>query len=289
MKRTLILFGLFIFIIHSIFAQNIVIKDNIATIDGTEYIKVVKKNSNDYIIFDLVSDAEILQIKTKKVYNTILKKHSKLPNVFFIDLNKNVGFEAVDIKNKYDLVKFLYDYKLVFLNGAINTEWVIDFFKRRYEYLNTPFKQVNKNDYKNFEIKPVLTVTNNDSTYINKLIFNEVYSESYTQKVIYDQFGMWDNILKPDNEENFILVWEDIKLFKSKTELYTVAVSGYTNSGYRFASVIVFDSKNNDCLSDDSDIKESITSYFSNGIKSINSTTEFYEVYNKAKLDYKYN
>jgi len=45
---------------------------------------------------------------------------------------------------------------------------------------NTPY--IYKNGYKDFEIKPILTIRNNDSTYISELRFNAVFFRNVYKK-----------------------------------------------------------------------------------------------------------
>ncbi|WP_271407473.1 hypothetical protein [Tenacibaculum soleae] len=142
---------------------------------------------------------------------------------------------------------------------------------------NTPY--IYKNGYKDFEIKPTLTIRNNDSTYINELRFNAVFSAMYTKKLMYDKYGKWDKEVWPNGAKRPILVWEKRKLIETQDELYSVATNGTESMKEMFASVIVFDSKNRDCLSENYHSKDSLINFFATEIRNLSSNKKFYDVY----------
>jgi len=140
--------------------------------------------------------------------------------------------------------------------------------------------QGNRNE--NYEIKPVLTVNGNDSTYINELRFNAVRSAMHTKKLMYDKFGKWDKEIWINNDRHPTLLWEKRKNFGENGGFYSIATSGEESKKEMYASVIVFDNENQDCLTESSPKKEFLINYFSNGIKSLSSNREFYDVYWKV-------
>jgi len=142
---------------------------------------------------------------------------------------------------------------------------------------NTPY--IYKNGFENFEIKPILTINKKDSTYINELRFNAVFSALYTNKLMYDKYGKWDNEVWPDGATLPVLVWNKRKLIESQNELYSVITNGTESEQEMYASVIVFDSKNRDCLTKTSNVKDSLINYFSDEIRNLGSSKKFYAVY----------
>lgn len=149
---------------------------------------------------------------------------------------------------------------------------------------NTPY--IYKNGYLNFEIIPVLTVREKDSTYINELRFNAVFSAMYTKKLMFDKFGKWDEEIRPNNKWHPILVWKKRKLFDNEDKTYSIAAYGVESMEEMYASVIVLDDENQDCLTETSTKKDSLTYYFSNGIINLNSSKKFYEVYREMGIEY---
>jgi hypothetical protein len=152
--------------------------------------------------------------------------------------------------------------------------------KRKTSNPNMPY--IYKNGYENFEIIPVLTVHQKDSTYINELRFNAVFSAMYTKKLMYEKFGRWDKEIWINNDRHPTLLWEKRKIFGENGEAYTIATSGEESRKGMYASVIVFDNENHDCLTENSPKREFLINYFSNGIKRLSSSKEFYDVYWKV-------
>jgi hypothetical protein len=149
---------------------------------------------------------------------------------------------------------------------------------------NTPY--IYKKGFKSYTVKPILTVHNGDSTFINELKFNAVYSSFYTKKVMFDKFGKWDREIRPNNERHPVLIWEKRKLFNTNESTYYVAAGGDENWNEIYASVMVFDSKNFDCLNEDHVKKDSLIHLFSKGIRNLNSNKQFYKIYWKMIKEY---
>ncbi len=145
---------------------------------------------------------------------------------------------------------------------------------------------VYKNGFKDFTLKSLLTIENNDSTYITELRFNGVDSAMYTQKLMYDRFGKWTKEIKQVNYKYPTLLWENVKLYDNENNYYTVAANGIESYENMFASVMVYDSQNNDCLSPNSPEKQSMINYFSDGIKNLSNSEKFYILFHE-KFDSK--
>lgn len=150
---------------------------------------------------------------------------------------------------------------------------------------NTPY--IYKNGYKNFEIVPVLSVIENDSTYMNELRFNAVSSASYTQKLMYDKFGIWDIEVWHEETKRFIFVWESRKLLDNQNELFTVAATGIESWENMFASVNITDSNHQDCLSENAVYKDALVSFFANQIRNLSDDNSFYKLKRSRYLEIK--
>lgn len=118
------------------FSQDILIKDNIAFIDNQEYVKIIKKNDHKYLIKNLKTDKKIIVVKTFKAFNSLKKEYVIFPKVTFVDLNKTWRFETENLLSEIDIIKFIYNMKIVFLNGEINRKMALNY----YEY----FKNLHK-------------------------------------------------------------------------------------------------------------------------------------------------
>ena len=103
---------------------------------------------------------------------------------------------------------------------------------------------------------------------------------------MYDKYGKWDKVLWVDGTFLPILVWEKRKLIESQNELYTVSTNGTESRKEMFASVIVFDSKNRDCLSGNSIEKDLLINFFASEIRNLSSNKNFYDLYSKIKKEH---
>ena len=140
---------------------------------------------------------------------------------------------------------------------------------------NTPY--IYKNGYIDFNIEKIPVPQKNDT--LNKLKFNAVFSAMYTKKVMYDKFGRWTKEIRPNNEKHPILVWEKVKLFNDEDKLYLVYAHGEEKWEEIYASVLVFDEEQNDCLQENSRYKQKIINYFAEGIKNLSKNEDFYKIY----------
>lgn len=55
--------------------------------------------------------------------------------------------------------------------------------------INPNTSYIYKNGYTHISIVPILSLNGNDSTYINELRFNAVFSAMYTKKLMYEKYG----------------------------------------------------------------------------------------------------
>lgn len=139
--------------------------------------------------------------------------------------------------------------------------------------------KIYENDYTEILNEKHLVASANDTTFINEIRFECVYSMFYTHKVMFDKFGMWDNKVFLNNTKHPILIWKNVDLF-SDGKKYAVYTEGLEEWRHIYASIMIFDENDNDLLAEDSVEKEKLISYFSNLIKNQdNYKTEFYELY----------
>ncbi|WP_310993083.1 hypothetical protein [Aequorivita marina] len=142
--------------------------------------------------------------------------------------------------------------------------------------------KIYKNNFSEIRNEKYETVYKNDTILFNELRFQCVYYSVFTHKVMYDNYGKWDKEIYPSNSIRPILKWENIDLF-SNGKKYTIMTNGVENRKHIYASVMVFDSKNKDLLSETSTEKKAITTLFADLIRSHDfENKKFYEVYWKA-------
>jgi len=149
--------------------------------------------------------------------------------------------------------------------------------RHKTENPNNPF--IYENGFKNFEIKKIQTIQDKDTSTISELRFNAVLSAFYTKKLMFDKFGKWNNQIYLNNDRHPILIWENVKLFETKNKLYSVATNGVESWEEMYASVIVLDSNNKDCLAQSNAEKDSLVQFFANELINLSSDKKFHEVY----------
>lgn len=142
---------------------------------------------------------------------------------------------------------------------------------------NTPY--IYKYGYGDFTIQPILVNQSTDSTYVNELRFNAVYSSFYTKQLLFEKYGRWDKEIWIEGNNHPILIWKNRQLLKPSATLYTVAANGSESKQGIFATILVFDSKDQDALADDSLVKQQFVTFFCEGMKKLNKSSSFYKLY----------
>ena len=75
------------------------------------------------------------------------------------------------------------------------------------------------------------------------------------------------------------MLWENVKLFPTSDDTFDVIAGGVESYQNCFASVMVYDSRNNDCLADNAALKNTVVMYFSDGIRKLKGNQKFYKAY----------
>lgn len=152
--------------------------------------------------------------------------------------------------------------------------------------VGTPYKTHNANNpyiyingYLNYETVELPVLRDGDTIRLNELRYNEVYTAMYTKQVMFDKFGNWTKEIWFEGAYSPVLLWENVKLFDDETELYSVSANGVETMEEMYASVIVFDAQNKDCLTIGHAKKGKIVSFFAEGIKSAKKDSPFYKAY----------
>ena len=141
-------------------------------------------------------------------------------------------------------------------------------------------KTIYINGFSDYKIEPFLTIIKKDSIRYHELRFNNTNSAMYAGKFMYDTFGEWDKF-KLNKQPYPFVIWKNKKLFNDDPELYTVVTIGYEGNNSIYTSVLVFDSKNRDCLSDTSKSKTKLIQYFSEGIWNLTGRDKYYKLWHK--------
>jgi len=130
-----------------------------------------------------------------------------------------------------------------------------------------------------YTIETVVSSIENNAISINELRFYNIKSAMDSKKIMFDKFGKWNKAVVNPNERHPVLVWENISFFKGDSKTYSIAASGIETPTEHYTSVIVFNDKNEDCLSPTSNERQFIINYFSKSLKNVSSDDAFSKAY----------
>ncbi|AUS05535.1 hypothetical protein C1A40_08675 [Tamlana carrageenivorans] len=135
---------------------------------------------------------------------------------------------------------------------------------------------------KSIKIDKFEYLKNGDTLSYTEVRFYRVHHTAfYSQKVMFDKFGKWDQMIFYDYERGDLLLWKDLKLFEDDATRYTIAALGEETIETLYASFMAFDEKGNDLLKDTL-YQEKLIPYFHRLIKSGNyHNRTFFDVYDK--------
>ncbi|WP_430401046.1 hypothetical protein [Flavobacterium sp.] len=137
-----------------------------------------------------------------------------------------------------------------------------------------------KNDYKHYEFVLIkIPIDQKSSQMVNELRFTVDTKSGETQKFMQYKYGKQINEI-PTNRALPMQIWTNVKLFNWTDELFTIGVCGdyikkptiEINGKQKYViieynSVIVFDSKNEDCFKKTYKYRDSLTNYFISNTK----------------------
>lgn len=139
------------------------------------------------------------------------------------------------------------------------------------------------NNYTKIVFGTYKTIVGNDTISYNEIRYECVSSSFATHKVMYDKFGNWNQYIYPKDSKVPILLWRNIDLFEDGNK-YTIYTFGSEEWKHIYATIMVFDDKENDVLEND-EMRTKVATYFGKLIKRNNSSKKkFYGVFNKLKL-----
>ncbi|WP_136437551.1 hypothetical protein R5O20_06170 [Tenacibaculum maritimum] len=146
----------------------------------------------------------------------------------------------------------------------------------------TKCPKIYKNKFTEILNKKYVTINNKDTTKINEIRYECIYSPFYTHKMMFDKYGKWGKEIFPSDKNHPILIWNNIDLLPNGKK-YTVLTTGLENWKYIYASVMVLDEKERDALTKQNEEKIALTNFFGELIKNHNpEKKDFYEVYWKV-------
>jgi len=130
-----------------------------------------------------------------------------------------------------------------------------------------------------FEVVQVPIVNQNDTIILNELRFYRISSAVNFMQLFYDEYGKWDLVIDGRYQSNVPqLIWKDIKLTDDH-ETYTISTCGTETHTKYFASVVVLNKEDIDCLSLEYPKRQIIIDFLVSKMRSLGSSKEFYQEY----------
>mgnify|MGYP006282809119 CR=1 FL=1 len=147
-------------------------------------------------------------------------------------------------------------------------------------YKPEPCPYVQKNDYSFISENQLKLKVDKKKLFLTEVKYECAYSAMYTAKVMFDKYGIWDEVLYPRSKKRPVFLWRNVQLFPKDTRRFNIAVNGRESTKTIFASVLVFDNNGADLLAEDSPYKEELVQHFASMINNEDANKrEFYEHY----------
>lgn len=148
----------------------------------------------------------------------------------------------------------------------------IEFMKKIISYLiiiifyscsSTNNKDIIKTEkHRDIKVVNVKDIIDKNSISFNELRFSEIKSAMDTQKLMYLEYGIWDNKAKGLHQLNVSRkIWENITIFNDN-QTFTIIADGTETVSEYYASLIIFDSNGKDCLEENHPLREKIIDSF---------------------------
>jgi hypothetical protein len=136
------------------------------------------------------------------------------------------------------------------------------------------------NEKQNLKINNVKIDTINIDNF-NKLQLVNIKSALDSQKLMYLEFGMWNESRIGLYQKNISQkIWKNIDLFKNG-KTYTIIADGTETLEDYFSTIIIYDSDNIDCLNPDYPLRVEIIAFFQSKMKTIESKNFNYNILRK--------
>ncbi|WP_298518746.1 hypothetical protein [uncultured Kordia sp.] len=276
MKKYLTL--LLVFCIQVVLAQDIVVEEGIAYIEGEPYVKIIKKNKKNFFIYDLKTNKQIIKVQLSKKYNVRAEKYYPNTKIYFLKQDIDAAFPEVKVTSQKDIVQLLLNKELILPNGSLNEEYA-----REYHEI-TPIgkrcKKTLKKDFGGILYHKFRPIVGNDTIEINEVKYECVSTAFYTKKVLYDRFGNWSKeIYRNASQRLPELVWMNVKLFEDDDKKFTIVARGLESRKTIYASIMVFDENNYDMLDEKSPYRDKVVALFSDFIRNDTDSKKFYKAY----------
>ena len=146
---------------------------------------------------------------------------------------------------------------------------------------STSRKTVDLQLYTDFEIIEFPLVFEKDTITLSELRFYKIQSALDAMKLMYLNYGDWSKKSQGRYQENTNqIVWNNVNLLNNN-EAFTVIANGTETLNESFASLIVLDSKNVDCLNASYPLKEKLTKLFTSKMNVLDKKSHIYKLFRR--------
>ena len=122
-----------------------------------------------------------------------------------------------------------------------------------------------------FEIKPTITVVDNDTISINELRFYKIKTAKDAIRMMNEHYGNAHKTITGKHQDNIQReIWENILLFENDNTKFTIIADGAETRTDYYACLMIFDSEGNNCLNPEHPYRESIIRVFNSYMTSGN-------------------
>lgn len=140
-----------------------------------------------------------------------------------------------------------------------------------------------KNGFSRIELDENFLTINGKTEKVTEAKFYCLYSFLQTKKIVYDNFGKWDDETIQGQNPHPLLIWKALPLLKNSSEKFTVIATGeeiYNKETY--ASISILDENERDALASGSKYRSPLIDLLSDLIKQTDhQNEEFNKVYLK--------
>ena len=129
------------------------------------------------------------------------------------------------------------------------------------------------------EIHETPIIVEKDTFLISELRFYKILSAKDSMKMMYEHHGEWNKRLEGKYQSNIDqLVWENIDLLGNEERFTVIADGTETESNY-FASIMIFDANNTDCLNNSYPQRSELLNAILEKMRQLSSDTSTYKLF----------
>ena len=269
--------------------------DNIEPSHGQSYITLNNSDSTNQVIAQLLSNNPIQAYTTYRMeIDAAILDNSTESKLQVIGIGKSIDERHVlatswpidQRKWKKIILKLsptidIYAIQIESISDDRNTILALDNISHLTRIIGQyDCKEFYQNGYSRHEIISENIQTKDQQYEVSEGKYHCVYTSFYTQKILFDKYGPWDDVVFYNDNQSEKLLWNNVKLLPDSNEKFRIAATGYEDEFGIYASIFVFDSEGNNMLSSKNPLAEKIMNIIGGLIQGNDENDKrFYELY----------